>query len=236
MKAIGDNCNDLKTIAFVYREEKRGHWTHDVDALSALVKNCSSAELKAISFVHFQAIADIGVNYAAECYFDSLQKINFNYCANLTDQSLIGLSTNCKYLRDVAMNGTKISDAGIQLLAEKCSRIYKVDFGNCVNLTDFGVQMLTKKCDRLEDVNFAGCKNIGDDGVASLIVNCPYLHTVNLDHTGLETIPATIITLRRLKAFKFENCLNLSRPPREICTKGIESVLQYYREYNLSYR
>ena len=232
MKALGNNCKELRTIAFIY--ENNLNWLVD-DALSVLVKSCSS-ELHAISFVGFNDVTDIGVNYAADCYQNTLSQVDFSECPQLTDKSLIGLAVNCKFLRDVALSSTNITDSGLQVLAEKCSRLQRVNFAHCTKITDQGVKSLAKTCPQLLKVNFDNCSQLGDASLVAIASNCLGVEDMNFDRTSIHSIPALIIGLKRLRTLSTRMCRGLIHPPPEIVHKEIYGLLDFYREYSLSYR
>lgn len=233
LRVFGSSCQKLKTVAFVYEHETG--WQLVDDVLSLLVKNLTS-ELVSISFVGFSSVTDIGVNYVAECYYSSLQKINFNYCSRLTDKSLEGLAAYCKLLREVSLNSTAITDTGVNALAEKCLKLHRVDFGNCCRVTDSGVKTLAKKCNNLEQVNLENCSLVSDESLVALATHCSYLQHINFNKTSIKAIPALILTLRRLKELNLKMCKELSHPPPEIVERELAGLLEFYKEYNLSYR
>ncbi|ELU02487.1 hypothetical protein CAPTEDRAFT_57710, partial [Capitella teleta] len=113
-------------------------------------------------------ITDIGVNYMAECYFLSLQKVNFNMCKGLTDKGLEGLAMTCSYLKEVSLNSTSITDKGVTVLAEKCHRLQKLDLGGCAKITDKSIVCVAHKCSKLNIINLNGCSQVCDASLQAL--------------------------------------------------------------------
>ena len=234
LRPIGLHARELKTLSFVY--ESGANWPANVDVLSVLVKNCT-CELLTISFIGFPSVTDIGVNYAAECYFGSLVKVNFNYCRNLSDHAINGLANYCKALRDIGFNSTQISDEGLTNLALKCPRLKRVDFGNCPKLTDISVICLANKCTKLEDASMENCLLLTDKSLLAFFKSCLALTSLNFSGTGIHTVPIYVLSVKRLKTLKVSNCEQLITPsPSLLETSGLHGILDYYRDFNVAYR
>lgn len=233
IKSIGLYCQVLKTISFDCRNNPL--WDEVSDVLSVLVKNCAS-ELVSTTFLGFTGITDIGVTYVAECYYDSLLKVNFNNSPCLTDACIVGLVTRCSALTDVALNSAHITDHGIGLLAEKLSRLKRLDFGNCTSLTDAGIKALARRCPRLIRINLENCLRVTDGSLVALIDHCPKLQYVNLSGTDIQSVPVTILALRHLRELRLAMCKELTYPPPDITERELEGLLGYYSSYNLANR
>lgn len=231
LRSIGTFCRELKSIAFLYDKCENPPTS---DLLSVLVKNVMT-DLKSVSFVGFDSVSDIGVTYAAECY-SSLQSVNLNFCHNLTEASLQGLANNCKHLREVSMNGTRIDNPSVGLIASKCPALHKVDFGNCDKLTDSSVMVLARQCRHLHYICLAGCSHIGDDSLAALTTHCLHLEHIDMSGTCVKTVPVTIVALCHLSVLKLSACNDLRHPPPEVVQEGLSGILEFYKDYSLSHR
>ncbi|CAH1784907.1 unnamed protein product [Owenia fusiformis] len=233
MKSLGRHCNDLRTVAFIY--EVNTEW-HIIDkSLSVLAKSIS-AEINSIAFVGFDEITDLGVNYVADGYQNTLNQVNFSHCGKITDDALITLAKCCKGLRDIELNSTNITDKGVSLLASKCSQLEIVNFGNCLELSDSSIENLAKGCPKLTQLNVESCYRITELSLASLAKGCLELEVLNFDQTSIRTIPVLIVGLRKLSILSLHACRELYHPPPEVIDRQIDGLLEFYKEYSLAYR
>ncbi len=236
LQIIGSHCKNLTSLSFDFgHDAKTPNWSINTDALSNIVKFCAF-ELVSISLVGFKAISDIGVNYAAECYYNSLQKVNFNYCSHLTDNSITGLTNYCKLLREASFAGTGITATGIQTLASKCPKLTKLNIESCKNVRDSTVKFVAQKCPRLEDLNVSRCSKLTESSLVSLTRHCPNLKHLSYGWTGLSEVPVAILALQRLRSVDFQGCSRLQIPPPAVLARGVEGIWEYFHEYQLCRR
>ena len=233
---IGSYCLKLKSIGFIYDKDE---YTAKFDSsiLTLFVQNCNIA-LKSISVVGFQEVSDIGVSYISECYYNSLQKVNFSKCRKLTDKSLIILSSTCRYIQEIIFNGNGlITDEGFNSLSLKCPRLQRIDFGNCPLISEAAVLELASRCQHLKEVSFENCENLGDLSFTLFLRKCANLQVLNYSGTSIRTLPTLVLLPRKLSELNVTNC-KLSSPLSEIVSKPncIDDVYEYYKDNQLSCR
>jgi hypothetical protein len=211
----------------------------DAKVVSSLIRVAGAAELTSISFVGFNSVVDVDVGYLADCYQQTLRRVELSWCPALTDAGLTSLVERCgpaDRLRDVSFAGTCVTDVGAAALAAGCPRIRRVDLSHCRSITDRGVRALAVGCRRLERVSFAGCGHVSDAGLEALIRNCLALTSVDFSQTTLKTVTPLVLAASRLSRLNVDDCKQLMSPPLDVCSRGIDVIRQFYRHYNPSSR
>lgn len=84
-------------------------------------------------------------------------------------------------------SGTTITDGAVERLVVKCSRLTRLDLGNCTFLTDQAVEAIATNCTGLVDLELCGCKQLTDHAVEVLVESCHQLKGLRLDRCILLT-------------------------------------------------
>lgn len=138
-----------------------------------------------------------------------LQSVNFDLCHDLTDNSVMHLSS-CPSLRSVNFNYCwLLTDEAARHLST-CPLLESVVISYCRNLTDKTARYLSK-CPSLQLVNFAVCEGLTDEA-AKLLSKCLSLRSVNFAFSRNLTYKAAmhLSECQRLQSVDFTNCLNLT--------------------------
>lgn len=132
-------------------------------------------------------------------------------CRNITNISLLYITRYCHKLRLLSVSSRKITDTGLQVLAENgnCSNLKVLELEKCVKITTMGfVQVLrnlaglekvsiagnkwvqrgvlneiAQCCSSLKSLNIEGCKEVADTELEILTSGCPNLTHINLRNT-----------------------------------------------------
>ena len=95
-------------------------------------------------------------------------------------------------------NCTKISDEGIQGLAQYCSNLtsinLSVDALKTRIFTKTGLEALSRNCPGLTELNLKNCAAIKGEGVRELFLNCKGITSLNLSGLGLENKDMTVLS------------------------------------------
>lgn len=232
---IGSNCPKLKSIEFIYTSE---NYTSNFDGtiLTQFVQNCNIA-LKSMSVVGFREVSDIGVSYISECYYNTLQKVNFSRCPKLTNSSISTLAGTCRLLQEVVFNGNVLlTDEALCVLSQRCPRLQRVDFGKCPLLTESGVREFAVRCVYLKEVSFENCPMLGNSSFEAFLRKCPGLQMLNYSGTGIKTLPVLLLLPRRLGELRVDNCLDLDPLHADLASQGLEAIYKHFEDNQLSWR
>ena len=71
---------------------------------------------------------------------------------------------------------TRITDTGLQDIAQHCNQLTALDLRRCFNLTDTGLQAIAQHCQQLTALNLSACFNLTDTGLQAIAQHCPQLH------------------------------------------------------------
>lgn len=133
-------------------------------------------------------ITDMGISAVADgC--TTLEMINVSYCENITDSSLISLSS-CSKLNTLESRGCPlITSLGLKAIAIRCKQLTKLDIKKCHNIDDSGMIPLAHFSQNLKQINlsYSSVTDVGLLYLASLgcLQSMTILHMDGLTPTGL---------------------------------------------------
>ncbi|TRY58081.1 hypothetical protein DNTS_022722, partial [Danionella cerebrum] len=91
---------------------------------------------------------------------------------------------NCVQLRTALLRGcTKITGAGLQVLASRCPFLQVLDLSGCVAVSDAAIQALARHCTALQVVSLRGCTALSDVALLALGQSCRNLHSIYFSET-----------------------------------------------------
>lgn len=132
------------------------------------------------------------------------QKIVILKDSQISDKGLDYIPDN---VYRVNLTNTKITDAGLKRLTQRCKNLHLIDLAECHNLTDQGLEALVdlptlkfltvssdrctdngmkviKKLKTVEQLSFQGMKNLTDKGLEYIVEN-PRIRTLRIDTTKI---------------------------------------------------
>lgn len=233
LKAIADNCQQLKQLCFVY--DCPTPWTLSPDTLSPLIRGYS-AFLQSVGFVGFDGLSDVEVDFFSGCYGPSLRRINLSRCQLLTDNSLVSLANKCRTLRDVSFSGTKVTDAGVIVLASASAHLQRLDLSDCAGVGDASMAVVADKCRRLERLSVENCQLVTDTALETLLAKCSSLQSINFSGTSICCVSPKILVPLKLKHFSAENCSQLKQPPPGGAAHSLSNIKEFYKEFDAPFR
>lgn len=201
------------------------------EGLKMLAEGCAS--LHSLNLSGLVKITDAGIaSLTADCH--NLISLNLQNCANLTNASLKAIGEGCpeiqeldlsgnskaqlkvddgglnsflaaaKNLRQLNLTWTKVTDAGLQSLAESAKLqsiqlcwlpitdtslqiiaqsspgLISVNLNNCSKITDQGIKDLSFKCRSIQSLFLKGATGIKDDGLRAIGENLQDLKQIDL--------------------------------------------------------
>ena len=73
-----------------------------------------------------------------------------------------------------------ITDTGMRVLGESCSRLESLTMYRCDNVTDEGIKDVATGCSGLQSLSLDSCRQVTDTGVSRLADGCSMLQSLNL--------------------------------------------------------
>ncbi|KAF8089444.1 hypothetical protein N665_0506s0049 [Sinapis alba] len=134
--------------------------------LAALGKLCP--QLEDIELFGLKGISESGFLHLLD---NSLVKVNFSGCSNLTDRVVSAISSRNGWTLEVLnVDGcTKISDASLISIAENCHILSDLDISKC-SISDNGIQALASSDKlKLQILSMAGCPMVTDRSLPSIV-------------------------------------------------------------------
>lgn len=108
------------------------------------------------------------------CFFLQLEKLDLEYCSQVTDFTLIQLATYCPRINTLVLSHCdQITDEGIsRLVGGLCGpqQLQRLAMDNCPLLTDSSLEMLGSVCQNLRQVDLYDCQLITRQGIENLKV------------------------------------------------------------------
>merc|ERR1719331_2347962 len=95
-------------------------------------------------------------------YCKKLKIIRLKQCFQLSDVSILAISSNNTNLQELDVSrtqlGYKITDVSLLSLAERCPGLHKLDLSGCDAISDVGISWLSSGCHALLNLNLNGCR------------------------------------------------------------------------------
>ncbi|XP_075692923.1 F-box/LRR-repeat protein 17 isoform X2 [Rhinoderma darwinii] len=118
--------------------------------------------------------------------FWNITELNISDCLNVTDAGIGMLATKCSGLvKYIAYRCKQLSDLSLISLATHCTSLQKVHVGNQDRLTDEAIKQLGTRCKDLRDIHFGQCYKISDEGMVILAKGCPKLKKIYMQENKL---------------------------------------------------
>jgi len=175
---------DLKFLDDTIRDALQ-HQTHDLANLLNLSLHCSlltvrlgelSKNLSTLDFGDCYAISDDQVVQIAKLV-PGLESINLSNCYLITDDTLTGFSKHSPHLRTLDLSRTQITDEGVRVLSENCTKVTHLKFVQCPNLSDSCGLHIAQHLKQISSLDFERCK-VGNQAAIFLAA----YHTYSLNH------------------------------------------------------
>lgn len=139
--------------------------------------------LEDIDFGLCRLLTDKGVRYLSQSKNPAvLSSINFYYCRNITDQSLIELSCQHPMIQSLNIAGCHaITDIGISRLATQTrEHLVQLNVSGCIKITPESIAIIASNCRQLRRLNLSNIKSIDDECIRVLWRNCPHMEKLCL--------------------------------------------------------
>ena len=123
-------------------------------------------------------ISDIGMAGLAEDGGCGISSLDVSFCEKIGDQALQHISQGLYHLKSLSLSSCQISDEGLEKLS-KMHDLQVLNVGQCSKITDKGLEMLANELINLESIDLYGCTKLTPKGI-DVIMKLPKLKSVNL--------------------------------------------------------
>lgn len=123
-------------------------------------------------------ISDIGMAGLAEDGGCGVTSLDVSFCEKIGDQALQHISQGLYQLKSLSLSSCQITDEGLERLT-KMHYLEVLNVGQCSKITDKGLEMLANELVNLQSIDLYGCTKITPKGI-DIIMKLPKLKSVNL--------------------------------------------------------
>ncbi|XP_037349065.2 protein AMN1 homolog [Talpa occidentalis] len=136
--------------------------------------------MTALNVAALKTVKD-GIVHLIVTHCPKLESLVLSSCSQVTDMSLVEISTYLKALRCLDVSGCRqVTNAGVHALARSCHHLKCLDLSS-TGISKRGVCLLANYCHiSLECVKLSFCKNVTLDAVKRLCKNCRRLKILHL--------------------------------------------------------
>lgn len=177
----GTRLNSTILTGLVVRQPKYLNlsWTNiNKQQISWLISRLPRLQALSLSGCSLETISAICV-----CNCPLLKKLDLSWINGLDDDKVKELTstpidsrpglnetkTRLRFLAEINLSGTDITDASVRLLAHHLTQLTNIDLSNCHKVTDMGIAILgAAKSSKLISLNVSSCSNISDTSLDSL--------------------------------------------------------------------
>lgn len=180
-------------------------------------------------------LTDKGVTHFARC--SRLEHLRLESCHRLTGDCIAPFGKTCTKLKRLRLIGFRdrtyfkalvnvismnpdlrhlelsvtryVTDAGVQMLANACSKLQELILTTCPEVSDRGVDYLTSTCKDLRCITLSGANLVTDAGVQLIAARCSHLYHLEISRSSIVTDTALKSVSRCLpyvKSLTFNSC------------------------------
>ncbi|KAE9183847.1 hypothetical protein PF005_g21917, partial [Phytophthora fragariae] len=162
---------------------------------TALVR-ASNEQLVEVRAIKCLRLTDAALQAIAENHAQSLERINFSYCRQISEYGVESLVQRCSNLRSIKLKGSPaVTTSAAVLIAESCPALDTLLVGGAKNLTDDCLLALGDHCPHLTSLDISrsnpfgfGRGGITDKALKYLVLRCPRLEHLTLCGQGRLTL------------------------------------------------
>ncbi|XP_072260201.1 uncharacterized protein [Pyxicephalus adspersus] len=228
--SLSDNC--LVSIGCHHPESLSLYRCHDEsqsiteEGLGKLFQHCKTS-LKELNITNCSGLrfeGDVVLSYAS-AYCTHLTSVDISW-TGATDKGIIALVEGCAHLKNLSMNGCKITDHAIAVLLKMhCKSLIKLEVFGCHALTTKSLFSVAIECSHLENLNIGRIPKVTDVCLTKIASNLHKMKTLNL--TGLNVVRDRAVHYIVKQCPKLEN-MTLSSCP-QVTDVSLVEISTYLR-------
>ncbi|KAF9903209.1 hypothetical protein EC991_004075 [Linnemannia zychae] len=139
-----------------------------------------------------------------------LDYLGLSHCRLLTTEALRAIGHYCnRHLRRLELSGCEdLTDEGLILLAQNCTRLRLLDLEEVSLLTDASLRAFGMHLSKLERLSLSYCENVTDQGIIRMLRPAPNPTTLSTANNTIMANPDSASQCcRRLVYLELDNCL-----------------------------
>ncbi|RLN62728.1 hypothetical protein BBJ28_00016018 [Nothophytophthora sp. Chile5] len=191
--------------------------------LSALVQ-ASKHQLVEVRAVKCLQLTNASLNTVGECHSQSLERINFSYCRQISADGVMTLVRRCGKLRSIEMKGCPaVNSTVVAVIAESCTALNTLTVGGAGSVTDEALLALAEHCPDLTSLDIArsnpfgvGRGGVTDNALVHFALRCPRLeHLVLCGHgqLSLSVLGSLASSCPKLETLDIGGCREITANP-----------------------
>jgi len=164
--------------------------TETATKVSKLWKRVKTQQIVSVRFL--QGASGFGIERVTLSY-PGLERIVINekLWTHIDDEDIDVIANNCRQLKKIDI-GNCVKLTSISNLTRKCQELNYIKARGCYQFTDDSMKDIANNCTELKHIDVAYCSNITDAGVVSVVDNCPNLTAINISGCSKITDSAII--------------------------------------------
>jgi F-box/leucine-rich repeat protein 2/20 len=173
LAVVGDTCPYLRDldISDSYKAAEGG-W-----GMVKLLQGCR--QLETLSLPAFKGPGSALRMIGSCCTL--LKRLRLRSCSSLNDDVMTHIATNCRYIEELDVSFTEITDAALAAVGGHLSALRQLDVKHCKSITGSGIAALAAGCRLLQSLHL-GLVDCGDEGIIALGTYSCDLEELYLDY------------------------------------------------------
>ncbi|KAK3156607.1 hypothetical protein QOZ80_2AG0109460 [Eleusine coracana subsp. coracana] len=140
--------------------------------------------LKVLNLEFAQDIEDrhlIHLKEMSATSLENLEFLNLNACQKITDKGIEAIANVCRNLQGLSIYWiVGLTDSSIVHITNNCKQILDLNLSGCKNISDKGIRLIANNYQGLKKLNITRCVKLTDDGLQEVLQKCSYLESLNL--------------------------------------------------------
>ncbi|KAK1931704.1 F-box/LRR-repeat protein 2 [Phytophthora citrophthora] len=194
------------------------------DADFTALVGASREQLVEVRAVKCLRLTDAALEGIGRCHSQSLQRINFSYCRQISETGVEKLVQRCCNLRSIKLKGSPaVTSSVVACISQSCPMLDTLLVGGAKNLTDYCLLALGDHCPHLTSLDISrsnpfgfGRGGITDNALKYLVSRCPRLEHLTLCGQGrltLQVLSSLAFSCPRLDTLDIGGCHGIISEP-----------------------
>lgn len=198
LKMIGNWCGSLRELSLI----KCSGVTDE--GISAIAKR--HTELRKLGITCCRKITSFAIDCVTRSC-TSLTCLKMEACSLVSKEAFSLIGHRCPFLEELDVTDDDLDDQGLKYIS-RCSRLFSLKLGICLNISDDGLIHVGMHCSRLKELDLYRAMGVTDVGISAIAQGCGILESINMAYCDKIT-DASLISLSKcgkLKALEMRGC------------------------------
>ncbi|KAL8093123.1 hypothetical protein AgCh_035129 [Apium graveolens] len=198
LRAIGNWCASLREVSL---SKCMGVTDEGLSSLVTKHKDLRKLDITCCRKITHKSIAQI----TNSC--TSLTSFRMESCTLVPRESYVLIGQRCHFLEELDLTDNEVDDEGL-ISISRCSKLYSLKLGICLNITSEGLSYIGMSCTKLTELDLYRCAGISDKGILSISDGCTDLQMINIaycnDITDISLVSLSKCT--KIQTFESRGC------------------------------